>query len=207
MKKPLVIGIAGGSASGKTSISRKIFETFKNVKSVQVIKQDDYYKNQDHLEMEERLLTNYDHPFAFDNDYLLAQIDDLINFKAIEKPMYDFVNHTRSDQKETIEPTEVIIIEGLFVLEDEKLRDVLDIKIFVDTDADVRFIRRMLRDVKERERSLDHVVEQYESTVKIMHEQFVEPSKRYADIIVPHGSENTVAIDLIVTKIASILEV
>lgn len=207
MKKPLVIGIAGGSASGKTSISRSIFDTFKNVRSVQVIKQDDYYKNQDHLAMEERLLTNYDHPFAFDNDYLLAQINDLIQLKSIEKPMYDFVNHTRSSEKETIEPTEVIIIEGLFVLEDEKLRDVLDIKIFVDTDADVRFIRRLLRDVKERGRSLDHVVEQYENTVKMMHEQFVEPSKRYADIIVPHGSENKVAIDLIVTKIASILEV
>lgn len=207
MKKPLVIGIAGGSASGKTSISRSIFDTYKNLKSVQVIKQDDYYKNQDHLAMEERLLTNYDHPFAFDNDYLLAQINDLINLKSIEKPMYDFVTHTRSSEKETIDPTEVIIIEGLFVLEDEKLRDVLDIKIFVDTDADVRFIRRLLRDVKERERSLDHVVEQYQNTVKLMHEQFVEPSKRYADIIVPHGSENKVAIDLIVTKIASILEV
>ncbi len=205
MKKTLIIGIAGGSASGKTSISREIFEAFKHVKSVQVIKQDDYYKNQDHLEMSERLLTNYDHPFAFDNDYLLSQIIDLMNQKPIEKPMYDFVNHTRSKEKELIGPTEVIIIEGLFVLEDEKLRDILDIKIFVDTDADVRFIRRMLRDVNERERSLDHIVEQYENTVKIMHEQFVEPSKRYADIIVPHGSENTVAIDLIVTKISSIL--
>ncbi len=207
MKKTLVIGIAGGSASGKTSISKEIFNTFKDLKSVQVIKQDDYYKNQDHMPMEERLLTNYDHPFAFDNDYLLMQIKDLIAQKPIDKPMYDFVNHTRSSEKEFIEPAEVIIIEGLFVLEDEKLRDVLDIKIFVDTDADVRFIRRMLRDVKSRGRSLDHVVEQYESTVKLMHEQFVEPSKRYADIIVPHGSENAVAIDLIVTKIASILEV
>lgn len=207
MKKTLVIGIAGGSASGKTSISKEIFNTFKDLKSVQVIKQDDYYKNQDHMPMEERLLTNYDHPFAFDNDYLLMQIKDLIAQKPIDKPMYDFVNHTRSSEKEFIEPAEVIIIEGLFVLEDEKLRDVLDIKIFVDTDADVRFIRRMLRDVKSRGRSLDHVVEQYESTVKLMHEQFVEPSKRYADIIVPHGSENAVPIDLIVTKIASILEV
>lgn len=207
MKKTLVIGIAGGSASGKTSISRKIFDTFKDVKSVQVIRQDDYYKDQAHLEMSERLKTNYDHPFAFDNDYLLEQLEDLIDQKAIQKPIYDFVNHTRSDEKEHIEPTEVIIIEGLFVLEDEILRDVLDIKIFVDTDADVRFIRRLLRDVRERGRSLENVVEQYQNTVKVMHEQFVEPSKRYADIIVPHGSENVVAIDLIVTKITSILDI
>lgn len=205
MKKTLIIGIAGGSASGKTSISRKIFEEFKEVKSVQVIRQDDYYKNQDHLEMSERLKTNYDHPFAFDNDYLLDQVTKLIAKESIEKPKYDFVNHTRSKETEILEPTEVIILEGLFILEDEKLRDICDMKIFVDTDADVRFIRRLMRDVNERGRSLENVVEQYEKTVKIMHEQFVEPSKRYADIIIPIGSENKVAIDLLVTKISSIL--
>lgn len=207
MKKPLIIGIAGGSASGKTSISRKIFDTFKNVRSVVVIRQDDYYKNQDHLEMSERLKTNYDHPFAFDNGYLLNQIHDLVEGLKIEKPKYDFVNHTRSHEKEVIEPAEVIIIEGLFVLDDEKLRDICDIKIFVDTDADVRFIRRLMRDVNERGRSLENIVHQYESTVKIMHDQFIEPSKRYADIIIPIGSENKVAIDLLVTKISSILNI
>lgn len=207
MKKTLVIGIAGGSASGKTSISKKIFETFKDVRSVQVIRQDDYYKNQDHLAMSERLKTNYDHPFAFDNEYLFNQITDLINDKTVEKPKYDFVNHTRSSEKEIVEPTEVLIIEGLFVLDDEKLRDICDIKIFVDTDADVRFIRRLMRDVHERGRSLDNIVQQYESTVKIMHDQFIEPSKRYADIIIPIGSENKVAIDLLVTKISSILNI
>ncbi len=205
MKKPLIIGIAGGSASGKTSISRKIVETFNDYKSVQVIKQDDYYKNQDHLEMSERLKTNYDHPFAFDNDYLLSQIKDLSSWKTIEKPVYDFVNHTRSHHKEHIEPAEVLILEGLFVLEDLKIRKILNIKIFVDTDADVRFIRRLMRDVNERGRSLEHVVHQYENTVKIMHEQFVEPSKKYADVIVPIGGENKVAVDLLVTKIGSIL--
>lgn len=205
MKRPLMIGIAGGSASGKTSISNKIFETFKDFKSVLVIKQDDYYKNQDHLAMSERLKTNYDHPFAFDNDYLLNHLTDLMNYQKINKPIYDFVNHTRSKQFEEVLPAEVVIIEGLFVLEEKQIRDILDIKIFVDTDADVRFIRRLMRDVNERDRTLEHVVSQYEETVKPMHEQFVEPSKRYADIIVPIGSENIVAVDLITTKIASIL--
>lgn len=207
MRKTLIIGIAGGSASGKTSISQKIYETFQEVKSVQVIRQDDYYFNQDHLDFEERLKTNYDHPLAFDNEYLIKQINDLVNQKAIEKPIYDFAQHTRSKETEVIHPVEVIILEGLFVLEEEDVRDILDIKIFVDTDADVRFIRRLVRDINERERTVESVVKQYETTVKPMHEQFVEPSKRYADVIVPHGSENKVAIDLIVTKIASILNV
>lgn len=206
MKKPLIIGIAGGSASGKTSISRRIAETFNDFKSVQVIKQDDYYKDQDHMEMSERLKTNYDHPFAFDNDYLLSHLHSLCKWKSIEKPVYDFVNHTRSDEKEHIEPAEVLILEGLFVLEEKKIRDILDIKIFVDTDADVRFIRRMMRDVNDRGRSLDNIVKQYENTVKIMHEQFVEPSKKHADVIVPVGGENEVAVDLLVTKIGSILD-
>lgn len=206
MKKPLIIGIAGGSASGKTSISRRIAETFNDFKSVQVIKQDDYYKNQDHMEISERLKTNYDHPFAFDNDYLLCHLNDLLVWKSIEKPQYDFVNHTRSKDKEHIEPAEVLILEGLFVLEDSRIRDILDIKIFVDTDADVRFIRRMMRDVHERGRSLEHVVDQYEKTVKTMHELFVEPSKKHADVIVPIGGENEVAVDLLVTKIGSILK-
>lgn len=205
-KQTLVIGIAGGSASGKTSISKKIFEIFKEVKSVQVIRQDDYYKDQSHMPFEERLKTNYDHPLAFDQDYLIKQLGQLIDQQAIEKPVYSFTQHTRAEETEIINPTEVIVLEGLFVLEDEQLRDLLDIKVFVDTDADVRFIRRLMRDINERGRSVDSVVTQYENTVKLMHEQFVEPSKRYADVIVPHGSENTVAIDLIVTKIASILK-
>ena len=206
MKKPLIIGIAGGSASGKTSISRRISETFNDFKSVQVLKQDDYYKSQDDMAMSERLKTNYDHPFAFDNDYLICHLKELIEWHSIEKPMYDFVNHTRSKNKEHIEPAEVLILEGLFVLEEPKIREICDIKIFVDTDADVRFIRRMLRDVNERGRSLENVVNQYQKTVKIMHEQFVEPSKKYADVIIPVGGENDVAIDLLVTKIGSILK-
>lgn len=205
MRKPLVIGIAGGSASGKSSISAELYKLCIEKKSVQIIRQDDYYKDQSHLSMDERVRTNYDHPFAFDNDLLSSHLELLINGQPIQKPMYDFVNHTRSKQTELIVSTDVIIIEGLFVLENEEIRKKLDIKIFVDTDADIRFIRRMLRDVKERGRTLDSVVNQYVKTVRTMHDRFVEPSKRYADVIVPEGSENTVAIDLIATKISSII--
>ena len=205
MRKPLVIGIAGGSASGKSSISKELYKLCIEKKSVMIIRQDDYYKDQTSLSMNERVRTNYDHPFAFDNDLLVEQLDLLIDGQTIQKPVYDFVNHTRSKHTEQVTTAEVIIIEGLFVLENEDVRKRLDIKIFVDTDADIRFIRRMLRDVNERGRTLDSIVNQYVNTVRSMHNRFVEPSKRYADVIVPEGSENTVAIDLIATKISSIM--
>lgn len=205
MSKPIIIGIAGGSASGKTSVSRRIKDEFSDEKSVLILRQDDYYKDQSNLPFEERLKTNYDHPFAFDNDLLIDHLQRLINGEIIEKPTYDFVQHTRSDVTETCYPADVIVLEGLFVLEDPKLRDLLDIKIFVDTPADIRFIRRLLRDVKERGRTLDSVVGQYVNTVRVMHESFIEPSKRYADIIIPEGGENHVAIDLLTTKISSII--
>lgn len=205
MDKPIIIGIAGGSASGKTSIAEALRDTFSDTKSVIIIRQDDYYKNQSDMPMEERVKTNYDHPFAFDNDLMVAQIKQLINGEIILKPTYNFVEHTRSDVTEKIEPCDVIILEGLFVLEDESLRKLLNIKIFVDTDADIRFIRRLIRDVKERGRTLDSVVSQYVNTVRIMHNAFIEPSKRYADIIIPEGGQNKVAIDLLTTKISSII--
>lgn len=205
MNKPIVIGIAGGSASGKTSIARRIQETFSDRKSVLIIRQDDYYKDQASKPMEERIKTNYDHPFAFDNDLLIEHIHALLNGETIRKPTYDFVHHTRSDITETVNSADVIILEGLFVLEDAKLRELEAIKIFVDTAADIRFIRRLLRDVNERGRSLDSVVNQYVDTVRVMHEQFIEPTKRYADIIIPEGGSNTVAIDLLCTKINSII--
>ncbi len=205
MSKPIIIGIAGGSASGKTSISRRIKTTFANEKSVLIIRQDDYYKDQSDKPMEERIKTNYDHPFAFDNDLLISHIQQLINGETIEKPTYDFVHHTRSDVTETCFPCDVLILEGLFVLEDEKIRNILDIKVFVDTPADIRFIRRLLRDVKERGRSMESVISQYVNTVRVMHESFVEPSRRYADVIIPEGGENMVAIDLLTTKISSII--
>ncbi|MBE6114711.1 MAG: uridine kinase [Erysipelotrichaceae bacterium] len=205
MRKPVFIGIAGGSASGKTSISRKLYEMCKQQKSVTIIREDDYYKDQSHKDMSERVKTNYDHPFAFDHDLLVTHMDMLARREAISKPTYDYRVHTRSDVTETIEPSDVIILEGLFVLEEEAIRRRLDIKIFVDTDADLRFIRRLLRDVEERGRTLESVVTQYVSTVRVMHNEFIEPSKRYADVIVPEGRENSVAIDLLATKIDAIL--
>lgn len=205
MRKPVFIGIAGGSASGKTSISRKLYEMCKQQKSVTIIREDDYYKDQSHKDMSERVKTNYDHPFAFDHDLLVSHMDMLARREAISKPTYDYRVHTRSNVTETIEPSDVIIIEGLFVLEEEAIRRRLDIKIFVDTDADLRFIRRLLRDVEERGRTLESVVTQYVSTVRVMHNEFIEPSKRYADVIVPEGRENNVAIDLLATKIDAIL--
>lgn len=205
MMKPIIIGIAGGSASGKTSIAKILSDAFDDQKSVVIIRQDDYYKDQSHLTMEERVLTNYDHPLAFDNDLLIQDLNQLLNRNSIKKPIYDFVHHTRSRQYEIIEACDVIILEGLFVLEDEKLRNLLDIKVFVDTDADIRFIRRLKRDVEKRGRTIQSVIDQYTATVKPMHESFVEPSKKYAHVIIPEGSHNVVAIDLLITKISSIL--
>ncbi|WP_199175294.1 uridine kinase [Sporosarcina sp. P7] len=203
-KKPVVIGITGGSGSGKTSVTKKIHEVFQG-HSVVVIEQDDYYKDQSHLVFEERLTTNYDHPLAFDTDLLIQHIHQLINRQAIEKPTYDYTLHTRSTEKVTVDSQDVIILEGILVLEDERLRDLMDIKLFVDTDSDIRIIRRILRDIHDRGRTVDSVVEQYVKVVRPMHNQFIEPTKKYADIIIPEGGENAVAIDLMVTKIKTIL--
>ena len=205
MSKPIIIGIAGGSASGKTTLAQKIKETFADEKSVTILRQDSYYKDQAEMTFEQRLETNYDHPFAFDNDLLIEHLHMLINGQCIEKPIYDFVHYTRSSATETVYPSDVIVLEGLFVLEDENIRELLNIKTYVETAADVRFIRRLLRDVKERGRSLDSVVTQYMNTVRVMHDSFIEPSKRYADIIIPEGGKNTVAVDLLTTKISSII--
>ena len=202
--KPIIIGVTGGSGSGKTSVSRAIFNNFPD-HSIMMLEQDSYYKDQSHLSFEERLNTNYDHPFAFDNDLLIQHVGDLLNYKAIEKPVYDYVAHTRSQATIIQEPKEVIILEGILILEDERLRDLMDIKVYVDTDDDIRIIRRIKRDMEERGRTLDSVIEQYLTVVKPMYHQFIEPMKRYADIIVPEGGENHVAIDLITTKVASFL--
>jgi uridine kinase len=204
-KKPVVIGVAGGSGSGKTSVARAIYEHFGD-RSILVLEQDFYYKDQSHLPFEERLKTNYDHPLAFDNDLLIEHIHKLLRYEPIEKPVYDYKLHTRSNKVIYVEPKDVIILEGILVLEDERLRNLMDIKVYVDTDADIRIIRRLLRDIKERGRTLESVIEQYVSVVRPMHNQFVEPTKRYADIIIPEGGQNHVAIDLMVTKIRTILE-
>ncbi|WP_027724666.1 uridine kinase [Tuberibacillus calidus] len=203
-KKPIIIGVAGGSGSGKTTVANEIYRNFPD-QSIAVIEQDAYYKAQDHKSMEERLKTNYDHPLAFDNDLLIEHLEKLLRFEPIEKPVYDYTVHTRSDKIIPIEPKDVIILEGILILEDERLRNLMDIKVFVDTDSDLRVIRRLLRDTYERGRSVNSVIEQYLSVVRPMHNQFVEPTKRYADIIIPEGGQNAVAIDLMVTKIRSIL--
>ncbi|EOI06404.1 uridine kinase [Enterococcus moraviensis ATCC BAA-383] len=202
--QPIVIGVTGGSGSGKTSVSRAIFNHFPN-HSIMMLEQDSYYKDQSHLSFEERLATNYDHPFAFDTDLLIEHLTQLLNYQSIEKPVYDYVEHTRSSDIIVQEPKEVIILEGILILEDSRLRELMDIKLYVDTDDDMRIIRRIKRDMEERGRTLDSVIEQYLTVVKPMYHQFIEPTKRYADVIVPEGGENHVAIDLITTKVASIL--
>lgn len=204
MKKPIVIGVTGGSGSGKTSVSRAIFEKFSDL-SILMLEQDFYYKDQSHLPFEERLKTNYDHPFAFDNDRFIEDLKKLIAWESIEQPVYDYAKHTRSDKTIYREPKDVIIVEGILILEDERLRELMDIKLYVDTDDDIRIIRRIKRDIEERGRTLDSVIHQYLSVVKPMHQQFVEPTKKFADIIIPEGGKNQVAIDLMTTKIASIL--
>ncbi|MGG3842116.1 uridine kinase [Anoxybacillus kestanbolensis] len=204
-KKPVVIGVAGGSGSGKTTVTKAIYEHFQG-HSILMLEQDFYYKDQSHLPFEERLKTNYDHPLAFDNDLLIEHINKLLNYEPIDKPVYDYTLHTRSNEVIRVEPKDVIILEGILVLEDERLRNLMDIKVYVDTDADIRIIRRLLRDIKERGRMLESVIEQYVNVVRPMHNQFVEPTKRYADIIIPEGGHNHVAIDLMVTKIQTILE-
>ncbi|QQY80836.1 uridine kinase [Keratinibaculum paraultunense] len=204
MKKPLLIGITGGTGSGKSTVSTEILKSIHE-KNVAIIEQDSYYKDQSHLSFEERVKTNYDHPFAFDNDLLIQHLKDLLNRKPIEKPIYDFERHTRKKETITVYPKEIIILEGILILADEEIRNLCDIKIFVDTDSDVRVIRRIERDMKERGRTLDSVINQYMTTVRPAHMQFVEPSKKHADIIIPEGGYNKVAIDIIVTKINSIL--
>ncbi|MCL6570620.1 MAG: uridine kinase [Bacillus sp. (in: Bacteria)] len=205
MRKPVVIGVTGGSGSGKTSVTNAIYETLKN-HSILVLEQDYYYKDQSDVPFEVRLTTNYDHPLAFDNNLLIEHIEKLLRYEMIEKPVYDYSIHTRSKKVIPVEPKDVIILEGILVLEDERLRNLMDIKLFVDTDADLRIIRRLKRDMKERERTLESVIEQYVSVVRPMHNQFIEPTKRYADLIIPEGGHNHVAIDLMVTKIQTILE-
>lgn len=202
--KPLVIGVAGGSGSGKTSVTKAIFDQFTD-KSILVIEQDYYYNDQSHLTFEERLNTNYDHPLAFDNNLLIQHVKDLLEGKIISKPVYDYKMHTRSDKVIPMESKDVIIVEGILILEEAELRDLMDIKVFVDTDADLRIIRRLLRDIKERGRSLDSVIDQYLNSVRPAHLQFIEATKRYADIIIPEGGENHVAIDILASKISTIL--
>lgn len=205
LTRPILIGIAGGTASGKSSVASILLNDEKLSQSIRIVKEDDYYKDQSHLDMEERRKTNYDHPLAFDFDLMHEQLKQLLDGKPIEKPIYDYKVHNRSKETEIVEPCDVIILEGLFTLYDPEIRAMEDIKIYIDSDADIRFIRRLLRDIEERNRSMESVIDQYLTTVKRMHDQFVEPTKKYADVIIPDGKTNAVGIDLIRTKIYSVL--
>lgn len=203
MKTPIIIGIAGGTGSGKTTLVNKLKAVVGN--EVVMLTHDFYYKANSDKTFEERSKMNYDHPHAFDTDMLVEHVKQLKSGQGIEHPLYDFVNHTRAKETVFVEPKKVIIVEGILIFENKELRDLLDMKIFVDTDADVRIIRRLVRDVKERGRSMDSVIEQYLSTVKLMHEEFVEPTKKYADVIVPEGGYNQVAISMIRDRIRTLL--
>lgn len=205
MKKPILIGITGGTGSGKSTVAKEICSKFSE-DCIAMIEQDSYYKDQSHLSMEERVKTNYDHPDAFDNELLVSHLKSLLEGKDIEKPIYDFSVHTRKKETVKVEPRDIIILEGILVLSDLEIRNLLDIKIYVDTDADVRIIRRLVRDINERGRTVDSVINQYLTVVRPMHLQFIEPTKRYADLIVPEGGHNKVAIDIISANIKHILQ-
>ncbi|MBQ8910585.1 MAG: uridine kinase [Oscillospiraceae bacterium] len=204
MDNILVIGIAGGSGSGKTTLMKRLVERFGN--NVSVLSHDNYYKRHDELTYEQRAMLNYDEPSALDTSLLVYQLDQLRHGYAIDCPVYDFTLHNRSDETIHVEPEKVIIVEGIMIFVDPELRNLMDIKIFVDTDADIRLCRRIKRDVNKRGRSLESVINQYKQTVKPMHEMYVEPSKKFADLVVPEGGRNQVALDMIEGRIQRHLE-
>ena len=198
---PIIIGIAGGTGSGKSTLADNIRKEFAN----NITMLSHYYKSNSHLSFDERKKLNYDHPDAFDTDLLIEHLNKLKKGEVIYRPNYSFVTYLREEQTVEVVPKKVILLDGFLIFENKELRDMMDIKIFVDTDADIRFIRRLVRDVSDRGRTLESVIEQYTTTVKPMHEQFVEPSKKYADIIVPEGGYNHVALNMIIEKIRSII--
>ncbi len=201
---PLVIGIAGGTGSGKSTVAKVIIDRV-GANHIALLPHDAYYKNLDQLEPAQRASINFDHPDSLETSLLVSQIKALRNFQAIELPVYDFKTHTRTVETVHIEPQPVILVEGILILAEPGLRELFDVKIFVDTDADIRFIRRLERDIAERGRTSASVIHQYMATVRPMHMEFVEPSKRYADVIIPEGGLNTVAMDMVVARIESLL--
>ena len=200
-----VIGVAGGTGSGKSTLVKRLQEAFKD-DDVATICHDYYYKAHPELTYEERTKLNYDHPQAFDTDMMVEHIKALKNNIAIERPVYSFVEHNRTDEKVLVKPSKVIIVDGILIFENKELRDLMDIKVYVDTYADIRLARRILRDVRERGRSMESVITQYTSTVKPMHEEFVEPSKKFADVIIPEGGFNSVAVSMLIHNIRFLIE-
>ncbi len=204
VERGILIGIAGGSGSGKTLVSKRIIEDLGSERVI-IIQQDSYYKDLSYLPLEERAKRNFDHPESIDTEMLIEQMNGLLHGKCIDQPIYDFAIHAHKPAPRRIGPHSIIVLEGILILDDPRLREMMDIKVYVDTDSDVRLLRRLRRDVKERGRSVESVLEQYEKSVRPMHLQFVEPTKRYADIIIPEGGHNLVAIDLLKTKIRVLL--
>ena len=202
----ILIGIAGGTGSGKTTLANRLVESFGG-DEVSILRHDNYYKRHDDMLYEERCRLNYDHPDAFDTQLLYEHIRMLKDGKAVQMPVYDYTVHNRSDKAVEVNPAPVIMLEGIMIFAEQRLCDLMDIKVFVDTDADVRILRRIVRDVNQRGRSLDSVIDQYLTTVKPMHEQFVEPSKRRADIIIPEGGKNEVALDMLIERVRKHLSV
>lgn len=200
MTKPFAIGIAGGTGSGKTTVARRLYESL-HLDSAVFLDQDSYYRDLGHLSLEERKKVNFDHPSSLDNDLLVEHLRSLCEGRVIDKPLYDFAAHTRTDQTLRVEPRGIILVEGILLFVEESLRELFDLKIFVDTEADVRFIRRLRRDLELRGRTIDSVIDQYLNTVRPMHFEFVEPSKRYADIILPRGGQNLAGIEVVAARI------
>jgi uridine kinase len=198
--KPFLIGIAGGTGSGKTTVARRIYQSL-HLDSAVFLDYDSYYKELGHLSLEERARINFDHPDSLDNDLFIDHLERLIAGLPIEKPVYDFTRHTRAPETIPVQPRDVILVDGILLFAEERLREMFDLRIFVDTEADVRFIRRLRRDLEERGRSLESVIEQYLKTVRPMHFEFVEPTKRYADVILPRGGQNTAGIEVIAARI------
>jgi len=204
MASSFVIGVAGGSGSGKTTVVRRIVDSL-GPEHVTLLQHDRYYRDRNDLRLEERAALNYDHPNSLETDLLVRHVQELKSGNPVQVPAYDFTRHARLTETETFQPRRALIVEGILVFTDAALRDLMDIKVFVDTDSDTRFIRRLQRDVAERGRTMDSVIDQYQGTVKPMHREFVEPSKRYADVIVPLGGHNTVAVDLLLTMLRSVV--
>jgi len=200
MKKPILIGITGGTGSGKSTVAKSIYRNFKK-ESISIIMQDSYYKDQSDMTFEERRRATWYHAHAFDTPLLISHLEMMLKGQAIEMPIYDFTIHNRKKETVREEPKDIIIVEGILILEDERLRNLFDIKIYVDTDADIRILRRLTRDIRDRGRTLESVIDQYLGVVRPMHLQFIEPTKRYADLIIPEGGKNRVAIDILVSTI------